>query len=261
MFMNASACSQMIEKYILPTMVLTLGLQACSPADPSMTLEIPKEGFEVVQHIPEDQTGRKGNALYIEPRAITEEEFNTQELSTYIDSMYAVMVRTAGVGIASNQLGKRLQIFMIEAKPSNPRYQVLGPVEKQVFINPVITKTSKARKNFWHGCLSADGENRGNVATYEWIEYRCRNEKGEVQTGRLEGFAAVIFQHEFRHMLGGTYLDHAKHFLPKEELDLQLDSGELPFFEIASDTLPLLIDGYKVGETIEEYHSRIGNHT
>ena len=145
---------------------------------------------------------------------------------------------------------------MIEAKPTNPRYKVLGPVEKQVFINPMITKTSKTRKNFWHGCLSADGENRGNVATYEWIEYLCQNQKGEVQTGRLEGFSAVIFQHEFRHMLGGTYLDHAHHFLPKDELDEQLDSGELPFFEVASDSLPLLIEGYEIGETIGEYHLR-----
>lgn len=209
-----------------------------------------------MQHIPEDSTGRDQNTLYIAPRAITKKEFNTHELAVYIDSMYAVMVRTAGVGIASNQLGKSLQIFMIEAKPSNPRYTVLGPVEKQLFINPVITKTSTTRKNFWHGCLSANGENRGNVATYEWIEYRCYNQQGEVLTGRLEGFAAVIFQHEFRHMLGGTYLDHAHDFLSKAELDEKLDSGELPFFDVASDSLPLLIEGYVIGETIEEYHRR-----
>lgn len=232
-----------------------MSLPSCSN-DPSLTLEIPENGFEVVQHTPADKNGRDQNSLYIAPREITEDEFNTPELRTYIDSMYAVMVRTAGVGIASNQIGKRLQIFIIEAKPSNPRYKVLGPVEKQIFINPVIIKTSKKKKNFWHGCLSADGENRGNVATYEWIEYTCQNQKGEVRKGKLKGFAAVIFQHEFRHMLGGTYLDHAKHFLPKEVLDKKLDSGELPFFEVASDTLPMLIEGYQLGETIEEHHSR-----
>ncbi len=235
---------------------LTILLLLSCAANPSLTLEIPEEGFAVVQHIPSDQDGRAQNALYIEPRAITEKEFNTPELNTYIDSMYAVMVRTAGVGIASNQVGKRLQIFMIEAKSSNPRYKVLGPVEKQVFINPVITKTSTTRKNFWHGCLSADGENRGNVATYEWIEYRCQNQQGKIHTGRLEGFAAVIFQHEFRHMLGGTYLDHAKHFLSREELSEKLDTGKLPFFDVASDTLPLLIEEYEVGNTIGEHHSK-----
>lgn len=237
-------------------LLMILTLHGCSPIDPSLTLTIPEEGFEVVQHIPQDTDGRNQNALYLAPRRITHNEFNSVELNTYIDSMYAVMVRTAGVGIASNQLGKRLQLFMIEAKPSNPRYKVLGSVKKQVFINPIITRVSEARKNFWHGCLSANGENRGNVATYEWIEYTCQNLKGETQKGRLEGFAAVIFQHEFRHMLGGTYLDHANHYLPKEKLDQKLDAEELPFFELASDTLPLLIEGYQLGETIEEFHVR-----
>ncbi|MCP4440618.1 MAG: peptide deformylase [Aureispira sp.] len=230
-------------------------LQSCGSTDPSLTLDIPKEGFEVVQYIPVESDGRDTNALYLAPRRIKDDEFNTAELNVYIDSMYAMMLRKSGVGIASNQLGKRLQIFIIEAKSSNPRYKVLGPVAKQVFINPKITKTSKERKNFWHGCLSAHGEKRGNVATYEWIEYECQNQKGEIQQGRLEGFASVIFQHEFRHMLNGTYLDHANHFLSRGELDAKLDAEELPFFDLANDTLPLLIEGYVVGETLDEFHS------
>lgn len=225
------------------------------PSDPALTLDIPKEAFRVVQHLPFGNNGRDTNSLYLEPRAITKKEFNTPQLATYIDSMYAVMLREEGVGIASNQLGKRLQIFIIEAESNNPRYKVLGPVEKQVFINPIITSTSKERKNFWHGCLSAHDENRGNVATHTWVEYQCQNQQGEILTGKLEGFGAVIFQHEFRHMLSGTYLDHANHFLPKKILDAKLDSNELPFFEVTTDTLPLLIQGYRNGQTLEEYHS------
>lgn len=241
--------------FIYTTILLTMFLQGCSSTDIALTLEIPKEGFEVVQYIPIDAEGRDTNALYLAPRRITAKEFNSPELDIYIDSMYALMLRKAGVGIASNQLGKRLQIFMIEAKAANPRYKVLGPVPKQVFINPKITKTSKERKNFWHGCLSAHGEKRGNVATYEWIEYECQNSKGELQQGRLEGFASVIFQHEFRHMLSGTYLDHANHFLARADLDQQLDAGNLPFFELANDTLPLLIEGYTIGQTLDEFHA------
>ncbi|MEM7186263.1 MAG: peptide deformylase, partial [Bacteroidota bacterium] len=157
--------------------------------DESLTLTVPKEGFEVVQHIPANEGGRDSNSLYLDPRRIKEREFNTTELNTLIDSMYTMMLRKAGVGIAANQLGKRLQIFMIEAKVDNPRYKVLGPVEKQVFINPKITNVSKARKNFWHGCLSAHGEKRGNVASFEWIEYECQDQNGNVRQGKLEGFA------------------------------------------------------------------------
>ena len=191
--------------------------------------------------------------MYLTPRRIAPEEFNSSELNTFIDSMNVIMMREEGVGIAANQLGKRLQIFIIEAMDDNPRYKVLGSVTNQVFINPKITKVSKERKNFWHGCLSANGEDRGNVATFDWIEYECQNQKGEIQRGRLEGFGAVIFQHEFRHLMNGTYLDHAKHFLPKDELDHKLETGEVPFFELANDTLPLLIEGYQLGKNLEDY--------
>jgi len=247
----------MIKSHLTYTaMVMTTLLQSCSPRDASLKLTIPEEGFKLVQQLPNESEERSQNALYLPPRRIANEEFNTDELNVYIDSMYAIMLRKEGVGIASNQLGKRLQIFMIEAEASNARYKVLGTVEKQIFINPRITKTSQERMNFWHGCLSAEQAERGNVATYKWIEYECQNPKGEVQRGRLYGFASVIFQHEFRHMLGGTYLDHANHFLPRALLNEKLSSGELPFFNIASDTLPLLIEGYEIGETLDDYHSR-----
>ena len=230
----------------------TILQMACSE-DESLTLSVPEQGFEVVQHIPKTDEGRDQNVLYLAPRRINQNEFNSPQLNTLIDSMYAVMLKKAGVGIAANQLGKRLQIFIIEAKVNNPRYEVLGPVAKQVFINPKITRVSKGRMNFWHGCLSAQGEKRGNVATFSWIEYECQNKVGELVNGKLEGFAAVIFQHEFRHLMNGTYLDHANHFVAKEKLDQKLETNELPFFEVANDTLPLLIEGYKTGESLEDY--------
>lgn len=244
----------MLRKYLIYGILLMMALTqiGCSE-DESLTLEIPKEGFKVVQHIPVDSVGRNQNALYLTPRRIRKDEFDSSELNTFIDSMNVVMLREKGVGIAANQIGKRLQIFIIEAFADNPRYKELGSVTNQVFINPKITKVSKERKNFWHGCLSADEEKRGNVASFEWIEYECQNIKGEVQRGRLEGFASVIFQHEFRHLMNGTYLDHAKQLLSKDELENKLETGEVPFFEFANDSLPLLIEGYQLGINIEDY--------
>lgn len=239
--------------------ILSVALSGCSsPEDPALTFSIPQAGFEVVQQLPTDQRAGSGNPLYLPPREVTTEEFGSPELQLFVDSMYRVMRRTAGVGIAANQLGKRLQIFMIEAEADNPRYQVLGAVPKQVFINPKITSASKAVRNFWHGCLSAKGKLRGNVATHAWIEYTCQSMDGSTLIGRLDGFAAVIFQHEFRHMLGGTYLDHANHRVPKPKLDSLIASGVLPFFETCADTIPLLVSGYQLGESLTEFHQRVG---
>lgn len=241
---------------IISITIAAMGIQKCEKMHDSLTLSIPENGFEVVQHIPADKKGRDQNSLYLSPRKIEKEEFNSTKLHTLIDSMYHVMIKNSGVGIAANQIGKRLQIFIIEAKADNSRYKVLGPVQKQVFINPIITKVSPIRKNFWHGCLSARDEKRGNVATYEWIEYQCQDQKGDFQSGRLDGFAAVIFQHEFKHLMNGTYMDVAHQFLPKTDLDQKIAAGELPFFEPAVDTLPLLIDGYTIGQALGELNHK-----
>lgn len=56
--------------------------------------------------------------------------------------------------------------------------------------------------------------------------------------------------------MNGTYLDVANQFLTKTALDHEIELGKVPFFETASDTLPLLISGYKIGETLEQYHSK-----
>jgi peptide deformylase len=241
---------------LFPLLIIAIIFNRCTPMKSSLSLEITQSDIQVLQQVPQGDPARTNNPLYLPPRAIEKNEFKTKKLDQLIDTMYSVMLKKAGVGIAANQIGKRLQIFILEAKADNPRYKVLGPVAKQIFINPRITKVSEQRKNFWHGCLSADGKERGNVATYDWIEYECFDESGNLKQGKLNGFAAVIFQHEFRHLLAGTYLDIANHFLSKTELDYDIEIGKVSYFDIVSDTLPLLISGYRVGQTINDYHSK-----
>ncbi|RYZ99315.1 MAG: peptide deformylase [Proteobacteria bacterium] len=221
----------------------------------SLSLSMPDNDLTAVQHT-RDPEARRTNVLYLPARAITMQEFGRPELSSLLARMRALMHSTGGIGIAANQVGKQLQVFMIEAKPNNPRYQVLGEVPYQAFINPRIVAASIERRNFWHGCLSAVGEKRGNVATYEWIDVEAADEAGIVRRSRLGGLAAVIFQHELRHLLGGTYLDKATTFLDKAELDEKLDAKALSFFDRVDGRLPLLLDDYRVGETLEEYYGR-----
>lgn len=237
-------------------LLIAIIFNSCTPMKSSLSLKITQSDIQIVQQIPAGDPSRSNSPLYLPPREIIKKEFKSKKLNQLIDTMYSAMLKKSGVGIAANQIGKQLQVFIIEAKGDNPRYKVLGPVPKQVFINPRITKVSDQKKNFWHGCLSAEGKERGNVATYEWIEYECFDENGNLKQGRLDGFAAVIFQHEFRHLLTGTYLDVAIQFFSKTELDYQIEIGKIPYFDVASDTLPLLICGYRVGQTINDYHTK-----
>ena len=56
--------------------------------------------------------------------------------------------------------------------------------------------------------------------------------------------------------MNGTYLDIAKQFVSKPELDQKIASGELPFFDIAPDTLPLLIKDFEMGKSIEKFKGK-----
>lgn len=246
----------MHNTHFFPFLFIAIVFNSCSPMKSSLSLNITQSNIQILQQVPLGDPSRSNNPLYLPPREIEKNEFKSKKLDQLIETMYSVMLKKAGVGIAANQIGKQLQVFIIEAKGDNPRYKVLGPVPKQVFINPRITKVSDKRMNFWHGCLSAEGKERGNVATYEWIEYECFDESGNLKQGKLDGFASVIFQHEFRHLLSGTYLDVANHFLSKTELDYEIEMGKIPYFDIATDTLPLLISGYRVGQTINDYHTK-----
>lgn len=220
------------------------------------SFEVPKEGFTAVVQQSREPEVRHENPLYLPNRRVEANEFQSEPLKRLLSAMYQTMQQTAGIGIAANQVGKNIQAFIIEAKPNNPRYKVLGPVPYAVFLNPRIVAASQERRNFWHACLSAVGEKRGNVATYEWIDIEAAGPDGQPIRARLNGLAAVIFQHEFRHMLGGTYLDRATTYLTKEEFDRGLERKEVPFFEPADERLPLLIADYRIGETLEDYYAR-----
>ena len=235
--------------------LLLICSSGCSYIKPEKadSLLIPEEGFSLVQHTFKKEE-RINNSLYLPSRKIEKQEFDSQELNGFIEELRSVMHFWHGVGIAANQVNKNIQLFLIEANSHSLWHEELDVVPFQVFINPKITKVSKHRKNFWHGCLSASGEKLGNVASYEWVEYEAYNAKGEIQRGRLNGFTAVIFQHELRHLLGGTYLDKAVQFVETKEFYTRLNEKTLLFSERVNNDLPLLLDDYIINETIEEYY-------
>jgi peptide deformylase len=179
--------------------------------------------------------------------------YNIQKI---IKNMYENM-SGVGIGIAANQIGFSYQIFITEYNSNKinskteTRYPMDMPtVPYQVFINPKILKVSNEHVSYWHGCLSALSSKRGKVATYKWIDYEAYNEKGEKVFGRLDDMGAVIFQHEFRHLLGELYLDYAHEYMDFDKLKIKFNSGELKPYEICDKSIPHLLSGYNVGDEI-----------
>ncbi len=180
--------------------------------------------------------------------------------SPYIQELIVQMKEKmdgVGIGLSANQLGHPIQLFIIEYidDKREPRLN-MQDIPFQVFINPKITKASKEKISFWHGCLSALDKPKGKIATYKWIEYEAFDHKGNLKKGKLEGMGSIIFQHEFWHLLGYLYINHAKEFLESDILQSKVKSGNIQLYKPASKEDPFLLADYVIGESIEQYASR-----
>ncbi|MCW7554829.1 peptide deformylase [Endozoicomonas gorgoniicola] len=175
-----------------------------------------------------------------------------KRIDALIDAMQK-LITTNVAGISANQVGKPLQLFLIAPPP-----MVNSSVPAEVFINPVITKVSGQKVCFWHGCLSARDKPFGKTATWSEITLQAQDAKGNTFTRDLKGMDAIVAQHEFRHLLGGGYHDHAREFHDEKELMRLIFQKKELYIEACDDKAPFLLSGYRPGERIEEYAKRTG---
>ena len=175
------------------------------------------------------------------------------DVDRLIEDMMEVLKRKVGsVGVSANQVGHPLQISIT----GNPMaMDSSGPYT--VYINPVITKASKEISCFWHGCLSAEGDKFGKVATWQTVTVTALDAQGKKFTRELGSADAIVFQHEFRHLLGGGYHEHASDFKTEGELMKLALEGKLKFIEPCQSGEQPLLNDYIVGESIENYSQRI----
>jgi peptide deformylase len=110
-----------------------------------------------------------------------------------IDTMYA----EHGVGLAANQVGILLQIFVASAD------QVRG--KELVFLNPKIIKKEGVIKEF-EGCLSVP-ELYEPVKRAKKVTMRAMTLGGEVVEITATGLLSRIFQHEVDHLNGILFVD------------------------------------------------------
>lgn len=106
-----------------------------------------------------------------------------------------------GVGIAAPQVGINRRIMVVQRfdKEENPF---------EVFINPIITWESKIMQLGPEGDLSFD--ERGNVFRNYIIAVQYYDLNGNIIDEIIEGFTAVIFQHERDHLDGILLTDKIK---------------------------------------------------
>ena len=129
--------------------------------------------------------------------------FDTPELHALIADMFDTMEHARGAGLAAPQIGVDLQL-VIFGFSTNPRYPDRPPVPSTVLINPCITPLSDAMVDGWEGCLSVPGL-RGRVPRFAHVRYTGFDPKGQPIAREVDGFHAVVVQHECDHLIGRLY--------------------------------------------------------
>ena len=127
----------------------------------------------------------------------------TPEIKGLISDMKKTMVEAHGVGLAANQFGKDLQIFVIEENLAKEN----GVPD--VYLNPEITESSKDQGEMEEGCLSIP-DYWVNIKRSKKIKIKFMDENGKKKKIRARGFLARVLQHEYDHLQGILIKDRVK---------------------------------------------------
>lgn len=118
------------------------------------------------------------------------------ELKVILDGMWDAMTNRNGIGLAANQVGVHLRMFVM----------LTPEKEKLYLVNPVIKSRSATVANLKEGCLSAPGEFLVLGERANSVEVTFQNELGDQQTRTFSGIHSVCVQHEIDHLNGKTHL-------------------------------------------------------
>lgn len=148
-------------------------------------------------------------------RELSIEEIKSSEIQELIETMKATMREAPGVGLAAPQIGKSLQIAVIEDMDHNHltaeqlAERNRHKIPFHVIINPKIyIEETTDKVEFFEGCLSIP-ELIGIVPRAESVRVECLNERGEPVVIQAKGWYARILQHEIDHLMGTLYIDKA----------------------------------------------------
>ena len=132
-------------------------------------------------------------------------EIGTQEFKRLVADLTETMRDYGGVGIAAPQIRVPKRLFVIEVRDA-ARYRNAEPFPLTVVLNPSLAVEGTEQKTEWEGCLSIEGL-RGRVPRSTHVLLNGLDAEGSPLTLELQGFPAIVAQHELDHLNGLVYLD------------------------------------------------------
>ena len=124
------------------------------------------------------------------------------KIKELISAMRIKMVEAQGVGLAANQVGENLQVFVIDKKLAEENKVT------DAFINPEISEYSREKDEIEEGCLSLP-DYFVTVPRSKKIKIKALDENGKKVRFKAKGFLARVLQHETDHLNGLLIKDRA----------------------------------------------------
>lgn len=154
----------------------------------------------------------------IDPQAIT-----GPEVQRLIRDMFETMAEYNGVGLAAPQVHQPVRLAIIGGEVDDE-----GRPQFRVVINPEITVLEEQRLGMFEGCLSVPGM-RGWVERPRKVKVKAYDKHGKAGEFVLDGFPAIVVQHECDHLDGVLYVDKladTRRFGFEEEADRYFDMND-----------------------------------
>ncbi|HYX53054.1 MAG TPA: peptide deformylase, partial [Candidatus Limnocylindrales bacterium] len=147
-------------------------------------------------------------------RPLRPNEIRSREIRELIADMKETMYGAPGVGLAAPQIGRNLQLAVIEDRseytkdwtPEQLAERERTAIPFHVIINPRLTLIGDEKVEFFEGCLSLNGL-LGLVPRARSVRVECLDEMGGPRVIEAAGWYARILQHEIDHLGGTVYVD------------------------------------------------------
>jgi peptide deformylase len=124
-------------------------------------------------------------------------------LRRLVEDMFASMYAAEGVGLAANQIGVSLSVFVYDCPDANEQRQV------GVLVNPRIVATGGELDDDFEGCLSVPRLHYENPRP-SYAEAEGVDETGAAVRLAGTGQFARCLQHETDHLQGMLFLDRLR---------------------------------------------------
>lgn len=125
----------------------------------------------------------------------------TEEIRQLAADMLETMYAAPGVGLAAPQVGHNIRMLVMDPAGKDEAKQ------PRVLINPQLILSGEDVLSEQEGCLSVPLNYRADVIRKSRVTLKATDLDGNLIEEDLEGFPAIVIQHEVDHLDGVLFID------------------------------------------------------